>query len=58
MMTQYYATVNVRNLSAFIKERISVDAQYEARELARQMLEVAKEHFPLSINALIGEEYV
>ena len=58
MMTQYYATVNVRNLAAFIKERISPDAQYEARELARQMLTIAKEHYPLAMGALIGEEHV
>jgi thymidylate synthase (FAD) len=58
MMTQYYATVNLRNLVAFIKERISIDAQYEARELARQMLALAKEHYPLAVQALIGEEHV
>jgi thymidylate synthase (FAD) len=58
MLTQYYATVNVRNLAAFIKERISVDAQYEARELARQMLAIATEHYPLAMNALIGETNV
>lgn len=58
MMTQYYATVNLRNLAAFIKERISMDAQYEARELARQMLAIAKEHYPLAMQALIGEEHV
>ena len=58
MMTQYYATVNVRNLAAFIRERISPDAQYEARELARQMLSIAKEHYPLAMSALIGDEYV
>ena len=58
MTTQYYATVNLRNLAAFIKERISIDAQYEARELARQMLALAKEHYPLAMQALIGEEHV
>jgi thymidylate synthase (FAD) len=58
MMTQYYATVNLRNLAAFIKERISIDAQYEARELARQMLALAKEHYPLAMQALIGDEHV
>lgn len=58
MMTQYYATVNVRNLAAFIKERISPDAQYEAQDLARQMLAIAKEHYPLSMSALIGEDHV
>jgi len=58
MMTQYYATVNVRNLAAFIRERISSDAQYEAQQLARQMLTVAKEYYPLAMQALIGEEHV
>jgi thymidylate synthase (FAD) len=58
MMTQYYATVNVRNLAAFIRERISPDAQYEAQQLARQMLTVAKEYYPLAMQALIGEEHV
>ena len=58
MMTQYYATVNVRNLAAFIRERISPDAQYEARELAQQMLSIAKEHYPLAMSALIGDEHV
>lgn len=58
MMTQYYATVNLRNLAAFIIERISIDAQYEARELAQQMLALAKKHYPLAIQALIGDEHV
>lgn len=53
MMTHYYATVNLRNLVAFIKERISVDAQHEARELAQQMLEIAQAHYPLSVEALM-----
>jgi thymidylate synthase (FAD) len=53
MMTHYYATVNLRNLVAFIKERISVDAQHEARELAQQMLEIAQTHYPLSVKALM-----
>ena len=53
MMTHYYATVNLRNLIAFIKERISVDAQHEARELAQQMLEIAQTHYPLSVEALM-----
>lgn len=58
MMTQYYATVNLRNLSAFVIERTSTDAQSEMRDLAMQMLALAKQHYPESIAALMGGDDV
>ena len=54
LMTQYYATVNLRNLVAFIKERCGDDAQYEIRCLARQMRDKAQKIFPISTHHLLG----
>ena len=53
-MTQYYATVNLRSLVAFVKERCGDDAQYEIRCLARQMRDEAQKIFPISTHHLFG----
>ena len=58
LMTQYYATVNLRNLLGFLRERLADNAQYEIRHLARQMAECAKSIFPVSYTALMESDDV
>ena len=58
LMTQYYATVNLRNVVAFLRERLSDGAQYEIKHLALQMAEIVKEHFPHSYSALMENKNV
>lgn len=52
-LTQYYATVNIRNLASFLRERLDKSAQYEIQLMAKQMLDLAEEHFPISMKALM-----
>lgn len=58
LMTQYYATVNLRNLVAFVKERCTDAAQYEIRCLALKMRDEASSLFPISTQALLGDKHV
>ena len=53
LMTQYYATVNLRNVIAFLRERLGEGAQYEIRELAKQMASIVKDLYPVSYGALM-----
>lgn len=52
-LTQYYATVSIRNLASFLRERLDKSAQYEIQLMAKQMFNLAKEHFPISMKALM-----
>ena len=52
-LTQYYATVSIRNLASFLRERLDKSAQYEIQLMAKQMFDLAKEHFPISMKALM-----
>ena len=52
-LTQYYATVSIRNLASFLRERLDKSAQYEIQLMAKQMFDLTKEHFPISMKALM-----
>jgi thymidylate synthase (FAD) len=54
LMTQYYATVNLRNLVEFIKSRGGGDVQYEMRCLSREIHAASYTLFPISMNALLS----
>tara|TARA_Y100000592_G_scaffold99299_1_gene174857 strand:- start:4196 stop:4933 length:738 start_codon:yes stop_codon:yes gene_type:complete len=58
LMTQYYATVNLRNVVAFLRERLGEGAQYEIRELAKQMASIVRELYPISYGALMENNNV
>lgn len=51
-MTKFYATANLRNWFAFVKERDSMDAQWEIRVLAREVSHILQDLFPVAWNAL------
>lgn len=53
-LTQYYATVSLRNLAAFLRERLDKSAQYEIQLMAKQMLSITEKSFPISIKALMS----
>ncbi len=51
MYTEFYATVNLRNLFHFIKLRISPEAQWEIRQYAKAILDILEETVPVSLDA-------
>lgn len=52
-MTRFYATANMRNWSAFVKERTAENAQWEIKQLANEISETMGELFPVSWAALL-----
>lgn len=50
-MTQFYATVNPRNLMQFLNLRNDAHAQYEIRKVAEQLEAIFAETMPLTYNA-------
>lgn len=53
LMTSYYATMNPRNLMAFLTLRTDPTALYEIRQVAGKMEEVLKDTMPLTYAAYI-----
>lgn len=55
LMTQFYATVNARNLMHFLKLRTSEQALYEIREVALAMEKIFQRAMPLTFNAWLSD---
>ena len=55
LYTQYYGTSNLHNLLKFISLRSHDGAQWEIQQVAKACLEIAKEHFPHSVEAYINK---
>jgi len=53
-MTSFYMTGNLRNYAHFLKLRLHSHAQKEARMVAEQLLEILKQQFPVSMEALMS----
>ena len=51
MYTQYYGSVNLNNLLKFIELRSHEGAQWEIQRVAEACLEIAKELWPVSVDA-------
>ena len=51
-MTRFYATANLRNWAAFVKERTAENAQWEIKQLALEVSQIMGELFPISWKAL------
>ena len=51
LYTQYFGTVNLHNLLKFVSLRVHEGAQWEIQQVAKACLQVAKEHFPHSVQA-------
>lgn len=53
-MTRFYATANLRNWVAFVKERTAENAQWEIKELALQVKEHLNRLYPIAAGALLA----
>jgi thymidylate synthase (FAD) len=51
LYTEFYWSVNLRNFLAFLELRLAEDAQWEIRQYAQAMLDLAEPLFPLSLAA-------
>ena len=60
LYTQYYGTANLGNLLKFINLRIHEGAQWEIQQVAKAVLKILEELYPVSVaayqNNLKGEE--
>ena len=51
MYTEFYATVNLRNLLHFVRLRISLEAQWEIRQYAKAILDLLEKTVPITLEA-------
>ena len=51
LYTQYFGTVNLHNLLKFVSLRVHEGAQWEIQQVAKACLQVARQHFPHSVQA-------
>ena len=51
LYTQYFGTVNLHNLLKFVSLRVHEGAQWEIQQVAKACLEIAKQHFPHSVES-------
>jgi thymidylate synthase (FAD) len=51
LYTKYFGTVSLHNLLKFIKLRSHKGAQWEIQQVAQACLDIAKEHFPVSVES-------
>ena len=51
LYTKYYGTVNLHNLLKFISLRMHDGAQWEIQQVAKACLDIAKQHFPHSVDS-------
>lgn len=54
MYVRYYWTASLQSVAHFIQQRLANDAQVEIQAYAKAVLDLARQHFPTSIDALIG----
>jgi len=51
LYTQYYGTANLNNLLKFVDLRIHEGAQWEIQQVAKAILEILEDRFPVTTNA-------
>lgn len=56
MYVRYYWTASLQSVAHFLAQRLEHDSQYEIQEYAKTVLQLAKPHFPISLDALIKVE--
>lgn len=56
LYTEYYVTLNLHNLLHFIELRTHEGAQWEIQQVAKAMLEIAKELWPVAVQAFTERE--
>lgn len=55
MYVRYYWTASLQSVAHFVNQRLASDSQVEIQAYAKAVLELAREHFPVSIEALVKE---
>ena len=53
LMVRWRWTSSLQSVAHMVNQRIASDSQYEFQQYARAVLELAREHFPVSIDALV-----
>jgi thymidylate synthase (FAD) len=53
MYTTWYWTASLQAVCHFLRERLDGHAQYEIRQYAQAVRDIAMEHFPLSVGRLV-----
>lgn len=56
MYVRYYWTASLQSVAHFVNQRLASDSQVEIQAYAKAVLELAREHFPVSIEALVHTE--
>lgn len=60
LYTEYYGTANLNNILKFIDLRLDAHAQWEIQQVAKAMLQITSELFPVTVSSyklkLIGEK--
>ena len=51
MYTEYYGTANLNNILKFVSLRMHEGAQWEIQQVAKAVLEITKELFPITVEA-------
>ncbi|OJV64726.1 MAG: thymidylate synthase, flavin-dependent [Clostridiales bacterium 38-18] len=54
LMVRWYWTVSLQGVAHFLQQRTDDHAQFEIREYAQAVKELAKEKFPVSLDALLN----
>lgn len=54
LYVRYYWTASLQSVAHFIAQRLADDAQVEIQAYAKAVLELARDKFPVSLDALIG----
>ena len=55
LYVRYYWTASLQSVAHFVNQRLADDAQVEIQAYAKAVLALAREHFPVSIDALVTE---
>jgi len=55
LMVRWRYTSSLQAVCHMLNQRLASDSQYEFQQYAKAVLELAREHFPISIEALVNE---
>ena len=58
LYTEYYGTTSLHNLLKFVSLRLHEGAQWEIQQVAKACLNIAKLHFPHSVNSYLRKNEV
>ena len=58
LYTEYYGTANLNNLLKFVSLRVHEGAQWEIQQVAKAVLEITEELFPITVKAFKEQQNV